>query len=104
MSEQGFTLTITGVGPWEKRASDAEAMRMAIYVTMAEARMTTDTRCGTCAFRTATDANGSSLVVRCVDHTLLSSGSFMCHTVPDGDEPERECVGFTAIKGEFHRL
>jgi hypothetical protein len=90
----GFTLTLTGMGLWEKRATDAEAMRMAIYVKMAEARGVQG-RCDTCAFRSGTDANGSSLVVRCIDLSLQSGGTFGCHTV------ERECAGFTAIKNEF---
>lgn len=91
-----FTLTITGIGPGDRRATESEAMRMAIYLRMVEARTEAAGRCGTCAFSPGTAAHGSSLVVRCIDHTLMSGGSFLC---PENED--QECAGFSAIKNEF---
>lgn len=99
--EKGFTLTITGVGPWERRATEAERLRMAVYVKLSEEHSDSQGRCGTCAFRSGTDANGSSLVVRCVDMSLQSSGTFGCHSVAEGEE--KECVGYAILKRTFMR-
>lgn len=94
MADDALTLTITGLGPWERPATPEEAKRMATYVAVAE-RHGAPGRCPTCAFRAGTDANRSSLVVRCVENAVLSGGTFGCHHDPE--EAARVCAGFLAF-------
>lgn len=95
-SNQEFTLIIEGSGPWEARTTAVEARRMAAYVELIEG-VRCQGRCATCAFRTGTPANGSSMVVRVIEMCVRNDESFRCHM------DERECAGFTAFKKRFTR-
>lgn len=57
-------------------------------------------RCGTCAFRLGTVANGCPPTLADAIKAITEKDMFACHEKPNREEPVNPCVGFMLLLSE----
>jgi hypothetical protein len=90
------TLVIEGGDRWRVEQREQERARMASYIARVD---NVPGRCVDCAFREGSEASKSRLVLHLIEGVCLpdENNNFCCHH----GEPDRPCVGFTALRESF---
>jgi hypothetical protein len=58
-------------------------------------------RCGTCAFRAGTIPNGCLSTFGDALKCVYEGDEFFCHEKPSGEEPQRWCAGWIAMRASY---